>query len=76
MYKNMKIAINEQQPLDEVVAELERGGYVRAGVWITNEKWIITSKAGLYIGVNKLTGFKGFKLTTLAELKEQLNAAD
>lgn len=28
-YKNMKIEINESQPLDEVVKELERLGYKR-----------------------------------------------
>ena len=28
MFKNMKIAINDQQPLDEVVRELERIGYM------------------------------------------------
>ena len=27
MFKNMKIEINEQQPLDEVVRELERLGF-------------------------------------------------
>lgn len=28
MFKNMKIEINDQQPLDEVVRELERLGYI------------------------------------------------
>lgn len=28
-FQNMKIEINEQQPLDEVVRELERLGYVK-----------------------------------------------
>lgn len=70
MKKNMKIEISKDQPLDEVVRELIRKGYMQAGVGPITEKWVITSEVGLYIGVNKLSGHKGLCATTLAELKE------
>ena len=75
MYKNMKIEINEQQPLGEVVAELERLGYsFEIGRYSDS---IICDDCGFCFSFridyfNKDDG----ELTTLAELKEQLNAAD
>lgn len=66
--KNMKILVENN--LDEVVAELYRLGYVRAGVGLITEKWVITCDVGLYIGVDKLTGHKGLIKTNLAELRE------
>ena len=36
MYKNMKIEINSEQPLDEVVKELERLGYVKDKLYWDN----------------------------------------
>lgn len=71
-FNNLKIAINDQQPLDEVVEELERLGY----------KWVRRTKSqfigGLYIyddGVfEEYPCFSNdcseFLTTTLAELKE------
>lgn len=68
MFKNMKIPV--EGSLDGVVVELEKRGYVQAGVGPITEKWVITCESGLYIGVDKLTGHKGLIKTTLAELKE------
>ena len=63
--RNMKIEINEQQPLDEVVAELERLGFERTYyTQNTSGKWV------------KTCDVRKCEPTTLAELKEQLNAAD
>ena len=36
MYKNMKIEINSEQPLEEVVKELERLGYVKDKLYWDN----------------------------------------
>lgn len=36
MYKNMKIEINEHQPLDEVVKELERLGFKSGFTYTVN----------------------------------------
>lgn len=67
--KNMKIEINEQQPLEDVVKELERLGI----------KMLFNPKIGLnFKCVSVYGGFADFhlwknpnhKLTTLAELKE------
>ena len=72
-FKNMKIAITHEQPLDEVVVELERLGFSKAMFTPNkNTKLIVTNES------NKLTDIGGFdqgfytnkKLTTLAELKE------
>ena len=68
---NMKIAITPEQPLDDVVWELERLGYQING-WLENRiiRSVKTNHFGLYSGdffdVNIIHG----DLTTLAELKE------
>ena len=70
-FKNMKIAITPEQPLDEVVMELERLGYQING-WLENRiiRSVKTNHFGLYSGdffdVDIIQG----DLTTLAELKE------
>lgn len=79
MFKNMKIEINEQQPLDEVVIELERLGFENCTTFNSkNVKFILA------FGDHK-TFTDYFNLdcsdievieTTLDELKEQLNEAD
>lgn len=50
-FQNMKIEINEQQPLDEVVKELERLGYKING-WLENRiiRSVKTNHFGLYSG--------------------------
>ena len=70
-FKNMKIAITPEQPLDEVVKELERLGYQING-WLENRiiRSVKTNHFGLYSGdffdVDIIQG----DLTTLDELKE------
>lgn len=69
----MKIQINDQQPLDEIVVELEKRGYVLISSDLNMEKFIITTHKGYYWIVSDIkinTDF--FKPTTLAELKEML----
>ena len=72
-FKNMKIEINENQPLDEVVMELERIGFKKAG-WIgyRNVSFITTSKLGFYTdhAISFWSVFGDSPLTTLAELKD------
>ena len=50
-FKNMKIAITHEQPLDEVVKELERLGYQING-WLENRiiRSVKTNHFGLYSG--------------------------
>lgn len=70
-FKNMKIAITHEQPLDEVVRELERLGYQING-WLENRiiRSVKTNHFGLYSGdffdVDIIQG----DLIALAELKE------
>ena len=70
-FKNMKIAITPEQPLDEVVRELERLGYQING-WLENRiiRSVKTNHFGLYSGdffdVDIIQG----DLIALAELKE------
>ena len=70
-FKNMKIAITREQPLDEVVKELERLGYQING-WLENRiiRSVKTNHFGLYSGdffdVDIIQG----DLIALAELKE------
>ena len=72
-FKNMKIEINEVQPLDEVVAELGKRGYGKVG-WIgyRNPSLITTNTKGFYTdhAISFWSCFGDFPLTTLAELKE------
>ena len=65
--KNLKIAINDQQPLDEVVKELERLGYARIHK-SRYPNFVITNKFGGY-GVYMSMNLDEPN-TTLAELKE------
>ena len=73
MKKNMKIEINKDQPLDEVVKELEKKGYKKTG-WIgyRNPSFITTNSQGFYTDhvVNFMDCFFDLNLTTLSELKE------
>ena len=70
-FKNMKIVITPEQPLDEVVMELERLGYQING-WLENRiiRSVKTNHFGLYSGdffdVDIIQG----DLIALAELKE------
>ena len=72
-FKNMKIEINDQQPLNEVVSELERLGYKKAG-WIgyRNTSFITTCKLGFYTdhAISFWSVFGDSPLNTLTELKK------
>lgn len=64
-FQNMKIEINEQQPLDEVVRELERLGYhgnIKTG------NVVVSSYFGKF-AILDLCESKMYKPTTLAQLK-------
>ena len=68
MFKNMKIEINDQQPLDEVVRELERLGYVKDTTLNDCACYVYTFDDGsycIYMG-----NHDNNNLTTLTELKE------
>lgn len=73
MKKNMKIEINKDQPLDDVVMELEKKGYKKTG-WIgyRNPSFITTNSQGFYTdhAISFWSVFGDSPLTTLAELKE------
>lgn len=64
-FKSMKIEINESQPLDEVVMELERLGYKKD--LVKGKSWILCHEFGLYSCHNHDYGFPNE--TTLTELK-------
>lgn len=67
MKKNMKIEINQDQALDEVVKELERLGYVKPN---SGGDKVYTSHLGNTVNVfDDSMMFDCYKLTTLAELK-------
>ena len=68
-FKNMKIAITHEQPLDEVVVELERIGYFPFQPF-NDVNLVITQKDGLYCGCDGIYKDLGYVLTTLDELKE------
>lgn len=70
--KNLKIEVNEKQPLDEIVRELERLGFKCGWRGINSSAPILvveTMSNGTYECFNHLFGVYKFN-TTLAELKE------
>ena len=67
---NMKIEINDTQPLDEVVSTLESKGYVKSETFTGVDSVIITAFSnGEFTDWTQNT-LKGMYETTLAELKE------
>lgn len=68
-FRNLKIDINDQQPLDEVVKELERLGYIKSCNQTSGINWIVCFKDGFYCQYRNMNAFNKV-LTTLAELKE------
>ena len=70
MFKKMKIEINSEQPLDEVVRELERLGYLRA-LWDEDMvvNFVETYSYGLFSNYKEPSR----KFTTLAQLKQMEN---
>lgn len=75
-YQNMKIEINEHQPLDEVVVELGRLGFKKSG-WVgyRNTSFITTCKLGFYTdhAISFWSVFGDSLLTTLTQLKAMEN---
>lgn len=71
-FKNLKIAINDQQPLDEVVKELERQGYEKSNWFgIGKTLTILTYKNnGWFTDYTIDINDQDHELVTLAELKE------
>ena len=73
MKKNMKMEITPEQKIGEVVRELERLGYKKAG-WFgyRNTSFITTCKLGFYTdhAISFWSVFRDSPLTTLDELKE------
>lgn len=71
MYKNLKIAINDQQPIDEVVIAIRDKGYRVGEYYNEAPTHIVTTKGGVYTMVN-ISGWypSEYIETTLAELKE------
>lgn len=74
-YQNMKIEINEKQPLDEVVRELDRLGYKKKAWmdWLRHQTEVVVAfNNGVYSNFNYF--YKdGFEITTLAQLKAMEN---
>ena len=72
-FKSMKIEVNAEQPLDEIVGEFERLGYR----WCVDTKHnystkcIVTFTNGFFDFF--YGGWRQYDLTTLAELKEMCN---
>lgn len=71
-FRNLKIQINDQQPLDEVLKQVKRIGFY-IGFVDDNDKWISARQETKLIvsfeGESMLPDYH-WKLTTLAELKE------
>ena len=77
-YKNIKVEINKEQPLDEVVRELERLGYNSNCVYFgcdSKIKTVTTSKQTKSYEKSTVgnIGVLPQILTTLSELKEMCN---
>lgn len=72
MFKNMKIEINEAQPLDDVVKELDRLGYSSWNIGDYETKMIVTWEDGLYSNYDEYETHTGFDYSfpLLNELKE------
>lgn len=67
--KNLKIAITPEQPLDEVVGELERLCYV-CFAECKDAKYVIAHDDGFYqVIMFPIALLAGWPLTTLTELK-------
>lgn len=72
MFKNMKIAITPDQPLDYVVGELEKRGYKKSMFTPNkNTHFIVVYESGSFTDWGKFDGGAyDWKLTTIAQLKE------
>lgn len=73
-YKNMKIEINESQPLNDVVMELERLGYDQDVFQMDSPSLVVCYPDGFYMALipSSRTRLPVLK-TTLTELKAMTN---
>lgn len=70
-FKNMKIEVNQNQPLDEIVVELERLGYwISSKACDSNQVWCFDDGRVLLVEHMGTFHFPQCVETTLAELKE------
>lgn len=68
-FRNMKIEINDKQPLDEVVKELERLGFIRVNHHMnSNNCMVFSSYAENSLQIDYWRS--DIQTVTLAELKE------
>lgn len=68
-FNNMKIEVTADQPLEEIVRELERLGYKSSIIYESENNFIHTLPSGYFIAT-VMNVDQCRKLTTLAELKE------
>lgn len=70
-FKNMKIEVNAEQPLEEIVKELMERGYRNLAQSSKNDDVVLVYTRNMtFYSMNQIYPVHGFKLTTLAELKE------
>lgn len=73
-FKNMKIEVNAEQPLEEIVWELDRLGYHPLNKFAIRsyDMWLVADCDGMILGWRNalILGDTYYKTTTLAELKE------
>lgn len=72
MFKNMKIEINDEQPLDEIESELRRLGYFCVAFY-DEENLIgvnVKNKIATSFTLEETLPDSHWKLTTLTELKQ------
>ena len=68
--ENMKIEINAEQPLDEVVKELERLGYKCVNLGHEDDSWDVFADVDIMAWSNSTTDDDSFKPTTIQQLRE------
>lgn len=74
-YKNIKVEINKEQPLDELLRELERLGYKPLNKFAIKPNyhlWLVADYDGFILGWRNalILGNGYYKTTNLPELKE------
>ena len=74
-FKNMKIEITKDQPIDKLLYELERLGYKPLNKFAIKPKyhlWLVADCDGFILGWRNalILGDSYYKTTTIAELKE------
>ena len=71
-YKNIKVEINKEQPLDELLRELESKGYGVVNHYLRNHNFIVAT-VEYYGALNFDYWGENIELVTLAEIKEMKN---